>query len=100
MQTALTVDRQGVPIVMQWKRIQSGTMRLWVRSLASLSGLRIWHCHELWYRSQIRLGSGIAVAVVVVEVSATPPIRPQPGNLHIATPPKKEEDQKKKKKNG
>ena len=26
------------------------TMRLWVRSLASLSGSRIWHCHELWYR--------------------------------------------------
>ena len=25
--------------------------------LASLSGLRIWHCHELWCRSQIRLRS-------------------------------------------
>ena len=23
---------------------------MWVRSLASLSGLRIWHCHELWCR--------------------------------------------------
>ena len=38
---------------------------MWVRSLASFSGLRIWHCHELlWCRSQTRLGSGIAVAVV------------------------------------
>ena len=34
---------QGVPIVVQWKRIQLGTMRWWVQSLASLSGLRIWH---------------------------------------------------------
>ena len=34
-----------------------------VRSLASLSGLRIQRCHELWWRSQTQLGSGIAVAV-------------------------------------
>ena len=41
----------GVPVVAQWKRIQLGTMKLQVRSLASLSGLRIWHCCELWCRS-------------------------------------------------
>ena len=35
-----------------------------VRSLALLSGFRIRHCGELWCRSQIRLGSPIAVAVV------------------------------------
>ena len=29
-----------------------------------ISGLRIWHCHELWCRSQIWLGSRTAVAVV------------------------------------
>ena len=46
-----------------WKRIRLGTMRLQVRSLALLSGLRIQCCCELWCRSQIRLGSGIAVAV-------------------------------------
>ena len=34
----------GVPIVVQWKRIRLGTMRLPVRSLALLSGLRIWQC--------------------------------------------------------
>ena len=34
------------------------------RSLALLSGLRIQRCYELWCRSQMRLGSGIAVAVV------------------------------------
>ena len=34
----------------QWKHIQLGTMRFWVQSLASLSGLRIQCCHELWRR--------------------------------------------------
>ena len=32
-------------------------MRMQVQSLASLSGLRIRHCCELWYRLQTRLGS-------------------------------------------
>ena len=35
----------GVPVVAQQKWIQLGTMRLQVRSLALLSGLRIWRCH-------------------------------------------------------
>ena len=39
-------------------------LRMWVWPLASLSGLRIWHCHELWSRSQMQLGSGVAVALV------------------------------------
>ena len=39
-------------------------MRTQVRSLASLSGLRVQHCSELWCRSQTRFGSGVAVAVV------------------------------------
>ena len=38
-------------------------MTLRVQSLASLSGLRIRHCHELWGRLQTWLGSGIAVAL-------------------------------------
>ena len=42
------------------------SLRMRVRSLAPLSGLRIKHCHELQRRSQKRLGSGVAVAVVVV----------------------------------
>ena len=53
--------RFGVPIVVQQQRIQLGTTRL----LASLSGLRLWRCHELWYRLQMRLGSHVAVAVAV-----------------------------------
>ena len=32
--------------------------------LASLSGLRIWHCHELWCKSKMWLESCVAVAVV------------------------------------
>ena len=38
--------------------------RMQVRSLALLSELRLWRCHELWCRLQIRLGSCIAVTVV------------------------------------
>jgi len=34
-----------------------------VQSLASFSGLRIWHCHELWCRSKMQLKSDIAVTV-------------------------------------
>ena len=48
--------------VMNLARLAS--MSMWVGSLASLSGLRLWHCHELWYRFQMQLGSGIAVDVV------------------------------------
>ena len=56
-------NEKGVPIVVQWKQIRLGTMRLWVRSVASLSGLRIWRCHELWCRSKKQLRSGVAVCV-------------------------------------
>ena len=38
-------------------------MSLLVQSLALLSGLRIRHCHELWCRLQMRLGSRAAVAL-------------------------------------
>ena len=52
---AIKKDEEGVPVVVQWKQIRLETMRLQIRSLASLSGLRIWHCRELWYRLQTRL---------------------------------------------
>ena len=50
--------------MVQWRWIQLGTMRLWVQSLAPLSGSRIQHCHDLWCRLQTQFRSGIAVAVV------------------------------------
>ena len=45
----------------RWKRIRQGTISLLVQSLASLSGLRVRRCCELWHRSQMWLGSGAAV---------------------------------------
>ena len=53
----------GVLVVAQWKRIQLGNMTMWVLTPASLSGLRIWCCCELWCRPEMRLGSNV-VAVV------------------------------------
>ena len=52
------------PVVAQWKGTQPVSMRLQVLSLASLSGLRILHCPEVWCRIQMPLGSALAVAVV------------------------------------
>ena len=51
----------------QWKKNLTSIHEdagLQIRSLASLSGLRIWHYRELWCRSQTQLGSSIAVAVM------------------------------------
>ena len=53
----------GVPVVAQWKQIRLGPMRLQVRSLASIRGLRIWRCRELWCRLKTWLRSDMAVAV-------------------------------------
>ena len=38
----------GVPFVAHWKQIQLVSMRMWVQSLDSLSGLKIRHYYELW----------------------------------------------------
>ena len=57
---------KGVPVVAQQNRIRLGTIRFQVQSLASLSGLGIWHCHELWFRSQRWLGSCIAEAAAAL----------------------------------
>ena len=55
----------GVLVVFQWKPIHLVTMRTWVLSLASISGLRTWHCCEQWCSSQTGLGSRVVVAVAV-----------------------------------
>ena len=55
---------RGAPVVAQRKQIQLAFMRTQVRSLASLSGFRIWRCLELLRRVQTWLRSGVAVAVV------------------------------------
>ena len=53
-----------VAIMAQQKQMLLVSMRRWVRSLASIRGVRIQHCCELWCRSQRQLGSRVAVAVV------------------------------------
>ena len=45
----------GVPVVAQQLWTQLVSMRMWVRSLALLGGLRIQHCHELWCRLHTQL---------------------------------------------
>ena len=45
-----------------WTQLVPMRMQIW--SWASLSGLRIPRCSELWCRLQMRLGSCVAVAVV------------------------------------
>ena len=51
-----------------------GTMRLWVQSLALLSGLKIWRCRELWWGC--RCGSDLALLWLWHGPEATAPIRP------------------------
>ena len=48
-------------------------MRMLVQSLASLSGLRIWHCHELWCRLQMQLGSCTAAIALIRPLDWEPP---------------------------
>ena len=56
------------------------SVRMWVQSLASLSGLSTWHCPELWYRLQMQLGSGIA-AVVKWASSCSADLTPSMGTV-------------------
>ena len=70
------ISSRGVPVVARCERIRLGIMRLRDQSLASLSGLGIWCCHELWCRSQTWLRSGIAAALPLQ-------LDPSPGNLHM-----------------
>ena len=57
-------ERLGVPIMAQWKQTLPVSMRMWVWSLALLSGSGIWCYRELWCMSQMLLWSCGAVAIV------------------------------------
>ena len=63
----------------QWKRIQLGTRRLWVRSLATLSGL------------QTQLGSCVVAVAVVQADSCSSDLTPSLGTsvCHECSPRKK-----------
>ena len=66
-------------------------MRTQVRSLASLSGLRIQCCHELWCKSQMWLRFHVAVAVVEAG-SCSCHSTPQLGtSIYFRCSPKKKE---------
>ena len=56
-------DDLGVPIMAQQEQACLVSTRIWVPFLASLRGLRIWCCPELWYRLQRWLGSLVVMAV-------------------------------------
>ena len=55
-------------------------MAKWIKYLTSthedaslilgLSGLRFWHCHRLWRRLEMHLGSSVAVAVAQASAEA------------------------------
>ena len=70
-------------------------MRMRVRYLASLSGLRIWHFSELQCRSQTQLGSE-----AVVWAGGTAPIGPLAWELPYASDAALKRQKKKKKKGG
>ena len=61
----------GVLLMAQQLTTQLASMRTQVQSLTLLSGLRIWHCCELWCRLQAWLGSRMAVAVAVAVAVAS-----------------------------
>ena len=89
---------EGVLVMVQRKQIQLGTMRSRVRFLASLTGLGIQCCRELWCRSQSQLGSGVALAVVQAgscSSDQTPGLEPP---YAVSAALKKDKKTKKKKK--
>ena len=85
----------GVPVLAQQKQIRLGTMRLPVQSWASLSGLRIQRCHELWWWSQTWLRSG--VAWLWSRPAATAPIQPLAWERPCAVALKRQKTKKKEK---
>ena len=72
-------------------------MRLQVQSLVWLRGLRIWHCHELWYRSQ--MGSDWALLWLWRRPGATALIRPLTWEPPCAVIVTQEKGKKKRKRN-
>ena len=77
----LKKETAGVPMLAQWKRILLVSMRMWVPSLASLSGSGIRHCCELWCKSQKWLRCCTAVAVAQVG-SCSSAWTPSPGTSY------------------
>ena len=62
---AVKESKDGSSRVAQLVRNAAVSVKTWAQSLASLSGLRIWCCHELRYRLQTWLGSQVAATAPV-----------------------------------
>ena len=92
----LGLEEFGVSVVVQRKRMRVGTMKLKVRSLALLSGLRIWRCHELWCRSPMWLGSSVLLWLWCIP-AATALIQPLAWEPPCATSAALKKDKKTKK---
>ena len=76
-----------------WLRAQLGSMRMRDGSLASLSGLRVQCCCQLWRRWQMRLGSSMAVTEASsCSSDLTPSLGP---SVCCRSSPKKDKRQKK-----
>ena len=73
-------------------------MRMQVRSLALLSGLRIQHCHKLQHRLQMWLGSSVAVAVAVASSCSSHWTPSLETSICRGCGPKRMKDKKEKKK--
>ena len=71
-----TIKLIGVPIVAWRKQTWLGSMRMWVRSLTSLSGLKIQRCRELWCTLQMWCGSDLALLWPWCRPAAVALIRP------------------------
>ena len=71
-------------------------MSMQVRSLASLSGLRIQYCHKLRYRSQMWVFAGYSIAVAVADQQPQLQFDPQPGNFYTQVWPERKNERKKK----
>ena len=86
----------GVPIVAQ--RVKNLiTMRIRVRCLALLSGLRIKRCHKLWCRWQIWLGPSVGMALVwASSCSSDSTLNPATSICPRCTHKKKRKEKKKK----
>ena len=70
-------------------------MRMWVQSLVLISGLRIRHCHELWCRSKMQLGSSLAVAVAEAGSYSSNLTHSLGTSIHCGCSPKKTKKTKK-----
>ena len=84
--------------MVQWGQIPLISMGMWVRSLALISGSGIRHCCELWCRSQVQLGSQVAMAAAVaVAGSCSSNLTPSLGtSIHCRCSLKKENKTKQK----